>query len=276
MSSKFNNKEGPNTSNTTEEAALDTALYAMFWDNINWDIIEERVTKLQQRIVKAIQKLKMHLVKRLQHLISKSFYAKLLAVRKVVTNKGNKSQPLKRVYIEKKGKKAKRPPGIPTMHDRAMQALYALTLDPIAETTADKNSFGFRKYRSCKDAAGHIFNCLSHDRERWILEGDIKSCFDEISHEWLEEHIPIKRKVLREFLKSGYIYKRKLYPTTAGSPQGGIISPCIANMTLDGIEHLIMEKYSASPTGRINTVQNLLSHLLRNRKNQYTIRSEIR
>lgn len=265
MSSKFNNKERPNTSNKTEEAALDTALYAIFWDNINWDIIEERVTKLQQRIVKAIQKLKMHLVKRLQHLISKFFYANLLTVRKVVTNKGNKtagidkkiwstsasrykaalnleskgykSQPLKRVYIEKKGKKAKRPLGIPTMHDRAMQALYALTLDPIAETTADKNSFGFRKYRSCKDAAGHIFNYLSHDRERWILEGDIKSCFDEISHAWLEEHIPIKRKVLKEFLKSGYIYKRKLYPTISGSPQGGIISPCIVNMTLDGIEH---------------------------------------
>jgi RNA-directed DNA polymerase len=243
------------------------------------------VYKLQSRIVKALKKMKHHLVKRLQYIIANSFFARLLAVRKVTTNKGKKtpgvdgvkwttpqqkmkaaltligkkykSQPLRRVFIEKKGKKAKRPLGIPTMHDRAMQALYALTLEPIAETTGDRISVGFRKYRSAKDASQFAFNTLSRKNSaQWVLEGDIKGCFDNISHEWILGHVPMNKRILKQFLKAGFIYKKKLFPTKAGTPQGGIISPMIANMVLDGMEKVIQERFWKSPTGVIGVVYN--------------------
>src|SRR5665648_156193 len=101
-----------------------------------------------------------------------------------------KAKPLKRVFIEKPGKKKKRPFGIPTMHDRAMQALYALALDPVSEATADISSFGFRKYRSAQDACEQAFGCLcKRTSAQWILEGDIKGCFDNINHDWLLDNI---------------------------------------------------------------------------------------
>lgn len=143
------------------------------------------------------------------------------------------------------------------MHDRAMQALYTLTLEPIAETTADRQSFGFRKYRSAHDAAEYAFNCLAlKDRASWILEGDIKGCFDHISHQWLLKNIPVKVKILKQFLEAGYCYKRKLFPTESGTPQGGIISPVLANMTLDGLEKVIKKRYWSSSTGYINRNNN--------------------
>ena len=130
-----------------------------------------------------------------------------------------------------------RPLGIPTMYDRAQQALHALTLQPVAETTADPNSYGFRLYRSCADAIQQCFNSLAKRYSpRWILEGDIKACFDEINHRWLLEHIPMDCFMLRQWLQAGYFEGGKLYPTKAGTPQGGIISPILANMTLDGLE----------------------------------------
>jgi RNA-directed DNA polymerase len=224
--------------------------------------------------------MKRHLVRRLQHLIANSFFAKLLAVRKVTTNKGKntpgvdgviwttprqkvkaalsltgkkyRAKPLRRVFIEKKGKKAKRPLGIPTMYDRAMQALYAQTLEPIAETTGDRVSLGFRKFRSAKDASQFAFNTLSRKTSaKIVLEGDIAGCFDNISHEWTLENIPMNKKILKQFLKAGFIYKKKLFPTKSGTPQGGIISPMIANMALDGMEKVIQERYWKSPRGYI-------------------------
>lgn len=255
------------------------------WDNIDWFQVDKHVNRLQSRIAKAVKEGKLHKATRLQHLLKNSFYAKLLAVKRITTNKGKrtpgvdgvlyktskqkfnaalsladrgyKSLPLKRVYIEKKDKKKKRPLGIPTMYDRAMQALYTLTLEPVAETTADRQSFGFRKYRSAQDAAAYAFICLAQKNSaRWILEGDIKGCFDNISHEWMIENIPMKKKILSEFLKAGYRYKNSLYPTEAGTPQGGIISPVLSNMTLDGIEEIIKKKYWTSNKGNVRVQNN--------------------
>lgn len=242
------------------------------WNQIDWKKAEEQVNRLQIRIVKATLEQKWRLVKRLQYLMTNSLYAKALAVRRVITNKGKRTpgidgelwktdkdrtnaiemldcrtyhaKPLKRVYIEKFGKKEKRPLGIPTMKDRAMQALQLLALEPVAETTADRISFGFRRYRSSEDAREYAFSVLSRrDSPQWILEGDIKSCFDKISHQWMIENIPAEKRILKEFMKCGYVEKRQLFPTKEGSPQGGVISPTYANMVLDGLEPMILDKY---------------------------------
>jgi len=114
------------------------------------------------------------------------------------------------------------------MLDRAMQALYLLALDPIGETTGDPNSYGFRKARSTADAIAQCFIVLGNRHTaQWVLEGDIASCFDRISHEWLLAHIPMDKAVLRKWLKAGYMEHFILHPTDEGTPQGGIISPPI-------------------------------------------------
>jgi RNA-directed DNA polymerase len=134
------------------------------------------------------------------------------------------------------------------MYDRAMQCLYSLALEPIAEITSDPRSFGFRKFRSTKDSCQQIFLCLSRKNSaQWILEGDIKGCFDHINHQWLLDNIPMDKSILTQFLKAGFVYKRHLNPTKAGTPQGGLISPILANMALDGIENLLLTRY---PIGR--------------------------
>jgi len=126
------------------------------------------------------------------------------------------------------------------MHDRAMQALYLLALEPIAETTGDPNSYGFRPARSTADAIAQCFITLgkTHSPE-WVLEGDIRSCFDRISHDWLLAHVPTDKAILKAWLMAGFIENRILYPTEAGTPQGGIISPVLANLALDGLERLL-------------------------------------
>lgn len=118
-----------------------------------------------------------------------------------------------------------------------MQALYLLALEPVSETTADRRSFGFRPTRSTADAIEQCFKQLSRGiSPQWILEGDIKGCFDNISHDWLLGHVPTDRDILKKWLKAGYIEDRQLFPTEAGTPQGGIISPPLANLVLDGLE----------------------------------------
>src|SRR3972149_5585517 len=251
------------------------------WNNIDWKKVEKHVNRLQARIAKAVKYGIWYLVKRLQYLLTHSFYAKLLATRKVTQNRGKTTagidgetwsspqskmnaalrltdkkyvaKPLKRVFIEKPGKKKKRPLGIPTMYDRAMQSLYALALEPIAETKGDRTSFGFRKFRSTHDACEQVFICMSRKNSpQWVLEGDIKGCFDNISHQWLINNIPMDKSILKQFLKAGYVFERQLFPTEAGTPQGGIISPILSNITLDGIENILIDKYHKSKTGRIN------------------------
>jgi len=252
------------------------------WNNIDWKTVFKNVNRLQTRIAKAVKQQKWHLVKRLQYLLTHSFYAKLLAVKMVCQNKGKrtagvdgekwltpeakmnavltlsdkkyKAKPLRRVYIEKYGKKEKRPISIPTMHDRAMQALYTLALNPVAETLADNTSFGFRKYRSTKDACEQVFNCLcGRYSARWVLEGDIKGCFDNINHNWLQANTLMDKSILKQFLNAGFIYKRHLNPTKAGTPQGGIISPILANIALDGVADIIADKYHRGKSGKKKT-----------------------
>jgi len=146
------------------------------------------------------------------------------------------------------------------MYDRAMQALYLLALDPVAETTADPNSYGFRKARSTADAIEACFIALcQHDRAQWILEGDIRSCFDRISHPWLLAHLPMDKAMLRKWLKAGYMENYQFHATEEGTPQGGIISPVAANMTLDGLERLLASRFSktsrAGQRAKVNLVR---------------------
>jgi RNA-directed DNA polymerase len=243
------------------------------WHAIDWQKAHKNVRRLQARIVKATQEGKWGRVKALQRLLTHSFSGKALAVKRVTENQGKRTSgvdgeiwntpskkaegigglhqhgyrpsPLRRIYIPKSSNPKKlRPLGIPTMKDRAMQALYLLALDPIAETQADPNSYGFRKERSCADAIGQVHTVLSNRAgATWILEGDISACFDKISHDWLETHIPMDVTILRKWLKAGFIEKHVLQPTQEGTPQGGVASPVLANMTLDGLEKRIREKY---------------------------------
>jgi RNA-directed DNA polymerase len=243
------------------------------WHTINWYAAHRTVRRLQARIVKAVQAGRWGKVQALQHLLTHSFSGKALAVKRVTDNEGSKTPgvdgiiwdtpakktcairelrqrgyralPLRRIYIPKNdGTNRRRPLSIPTMHDRAMQALYLLALDPIAETLGDPNSYGFRTERSTADAMEQCFNALARKHSpQWILEGDIRACFDGIRHEWLLAHIPMDTAMLHKWLKAGFIDKHVLYPTEAGVPQGGICSPVIANLALDGLERLLRAYY---------------------------------
>jgi RNA-directed DNA polymerase len=226
------------------------SLSGVDWQKIDWAKAHRNVRRLQARIVKAIQEGRWGKVKALQHLLTHSFSAKALAVQRVTQNKGKRTpgvdgiiwstpsqkasaigglkrrgyrpHPLRRTYIPKNRGQGKRPLSIPTMKDRAMQALYLLALDPVAECLADPNSYGFRTERCQADAIEQCFKLLSQkDRPQWIYEGDIKACFDRISHDWLLKNIPMDKTILGKWLKAGFIDNHSFYPTEAGVPQGG-------------------------------------------------------
>jgi RNA-directed DNA polymerase len=242
------------------------------WDQIAWPTVYHRVRRLQTRIAKATREQDWRRVKALQRFLVNSFSAKALAVKRVSENDGKRTpgvdgevwatpeakwqaiqrlssrdlrpQPLRRVYIPKRGSRKMRPLGIPTMIIRAQQALHLQGLEPVAETRADPHSYGFRRNRGTQDAIACVFHLLAQKTSAcWILEGDILGCFDNFGHGWLDSHIPMDKKILRDWLKAGYVESGKLFPTEAGTPQGGIASPTIANVALDGLEAALAEQF---------------------------------
>ncbi|MBF0316523.1 MAG: group II intron reverse transcriptase/maturase [Oligoflexia bacterium] len=251
----------------SSDLKLSMMMNCSFWKKADWSYIESQIKRLQIRIAKAIREGRYNKAKSLQWLLTHSLYAKLMAVRRVTQNKGHKTpgvdhevwktdrqkltavnelnrhaykpQPLRRIYIPKKNGKL-RPLSIPTMKCRAQQALHQLSFEPVVEEIADKNSYGFRPKRSCADAIEQCFKSLSRKScAKYILEGDIKSCFDKISHSWLERNIILDKQILHKWLKAGYLEKGEYHSTDEGTPQGGIISPSILNATLSGLENVI-------------------------------------
>lgn len=243
------------------------------WKTIPWRKLERRVFKLQKRIYKASGRGDLKAVRRLQKTLMRSWSAKCIAVRRVTQdNQGKKTagidgvkslspksritlvntikidgkaSPTRRVWIPKPGSEEKRGLGIPTISDRAKQALIKLALEPEWEARFESNSFGFRPGRSCHDAIAKIFSAIKQ-KAKYVLDADISKCFDRISHKALLEKLntfPTIKRQIKAWLKAGVMDSKELFPTLEGTPQGGCISPLLANIALHGLENRIAEVF---------------------------------
>lgn len=253
---------------------MSTAIGPMYeWKDLPWKQYERRVFKLQKRIYQAARRGDVKTVHRLQRLLMKSWSAKCLAVRRVTQdNRGKKTagidgvkslsprqrlklarnlkltqkaKPTRRVWIPKPGKTEKRPLGIPVMQDRAEQTLAKLALEPEWEAKFEANSYGFRPGRSCHDAIEAIFKQIVR-KPKYVLDADIAQCFDRINHTALLKKLntfPLLRRAVKAWLKAGVMEGDELFPTLAGTPQGGTISPLLANIALHGLEEAIQAKF---------------------------------
>ncbi|AFZ15062.1 RNA-directed DNA polymerase (Reverse transcriptase) [Crinalium epipsammum PCC 9333] len=248
------------------------------WSKVNWRKLEIRVQKLQKRIFKASSRGDIAAVRRLQKTLMKSWSGKMLAVRRVTQdNQGKKtagvdgvksltpvqrlalvrklalkgkSKPTRRVWIDKPGTTEKRPLGIPTMYDRALQALVKLALEPEWEARFEPNSYGFRPGRSCHDAIGAIFVTINQ-KAKYVLDADIAKCFDRINHRELLKKLntfPTLKRQIGAWLKSGVMDGKQMFPTSEGTPQGGVISPLLANIALHGMEERIKQFAETLPS----------------------------
>lgn len=244
------------------------------WGQIDWPKVEKSVFKLQKRIYRASQHGQTEKVHRLQRLLIASWNARCLAVRRVTQdNRGKrtpgidgvalvppegrlqlvedlrthcKASPVRRVWIPKPGKDEDRPLGIPVMIDRAHQALVKLAMEPQWEAKFEPHSYGFRPGRSAHDAVEYIFNCIKY-RPRYVLDADIKGCFDNIDHEALLDKLetyPALRRVIKRWLGAGIMDGLDFTPTDRGTPQGGVISPLLANIALHGLEEFVRSKFT--------------------------------
>jgi RNA-directed DNA polymerase len=243
------------------------------WQSINWRTLERRVFKLQKRIFKASQRGDEKAVRRLQKTLMKSWSARCLAVRRVTQDNQGKKTPgvdgvksltpqqrlslisqlklgkkaarTRRLWIPKPGTQEKRPLGIPTIKERALQALVKLALEPEWEARFEVNSFGFRPGRSCHDAVEAIFNAIRY-KAKYVLDADIAKCFDKIDHKALLDKLhtfPSIRHQIKAWLKAGVMDGKTLFPTEEGTPQGGILSPLLANVALHGMENRIKQTF---------------------------------
>ncbi|MEA5624841.1 reverse transcriptase domain-containing protein, partial [Nostoc sp. UHCC 0251] len=251
------------------------------WKYVNWRKLERRVFKLQKRIYKASLRGDVKAFRKLQKTLMKSWAAKCLSVRRVTQdNQGKKTagvdgvkslspearlklviklkpnskvKPTRRVWIPKPGTEEKRPLGIPVMDDRALQALVKMALEPEWEARFEPNSYGFRPGRSCHDAIKAIFISIAQ-KSKYVLDADIAKCFDRIDHEALLRKLntsPTIRRQVRAWLKAGVMDGKQLFPTSEGTPQGGVISPLLANIALHGMEERIDKTFpEMSHSGR--------------------------
>jgi RNA-directed DNA polymerase len=241
------------------------------WKNIPWKKLQRTVFRLQKRIYQASIRGDVKCVHKLQKLLLKSQSAKLLSVRKVTQDNSGKStagidgvkslneakrvelaqnlkldskaKPVRRVFIPKPNKTEQRPLGIPTMHDRALQALVKLTLEPEWEAKFEPNSYGFRPNRCTQDAIEAIFNSI-HQKTKYVLDADIEGCFDNINHEYLLNKLNAPsniRRQVKSWLKAGILIKGEILNSESGTPQGGVISPLLANIALHGMENNFYE-----------------------------------
>lgn len=255
-------------------STLETMMYD--WSTLDWRKLEQIVFKLQKRIYRAACRDDIKAVHQLQRLLIKSKAAAFLAVRRVTQiNRGKKTagidgltsltnrkrlklaqeimrnplppkaKPVRRVWIPKPGKNEKRPLGIPVMADRARQALAKMALEPQWEAKFEPNSYGFRPGRSCHDAIEAIYNAVLQ-AQKYVLDADITKCFDRINHNALLKKLgtfPVLRRAIRAWLKAGIMDDGELFPVTEGTPQGGIISPLLANIALHGLETAIRDSF---------------------------------